>query len=267
MHSSSPFSTVQALFRVFVLPASLKSTTHRPATTKLPRKAVQRLQTHRAFSQSAPSCAKTRVAETRSQKWDHEIKARYIQLVDPNTGKLSEPTPTFGILSNLDTKTHRLIQLQPEPSDVDPRAFTPACKIISKKEHYESIQRQKTRAKEQKRIQAKTGEAAAKTLELNWAIDGNDLGHRLERMKEFLGEGRRVEIVLARKKAGRRATAEECEAVLKRIRSAVGEVEGASERSAMDGKMGGFARLLFQGRPLKMTAGEKRDGRQHDDED
>lgn len=128
----------------------------------------------------------------------------------------------------------------------------PTCKIISKKESYESEKRAKEVAKEKKRVQKVTSGEGLKTLELNWAIDLNDLGHRINRIKEFLGEGRRVEVVLAAKKRGRKASREECEVVLEKLRTAVGEVEGAKQREATTGKIGGFVTMVFQGRPVKV---------------
>ena len=89
-----------------------------------------------------------------------------------------------------------------------------------------------------------------KTLELNWAIDGNDLGHRMKSVAGFLEEGRKIEIVLARKKKGRRATGEECREVIKRIGETVEGVDGAKEVQELTGEVGGLATIVLQGRPV-----------------
>jgi translation initiation factor IF-3 len=86
-----------------------------------------------------------------------------------------------------------------------------------------------------------------KTLELNWAIDGNDLSHRLGKMKGFLAKGFRVEIMLAAKKRGRQATMEEADNLVKNIRDAVSTVEGSKEWKSMDGVVGNQATVYFQG--------------------
>lgn len=56
-----------------------------------------------------------------------------------------------------------------------------------------------------------------------------------------------MEVVLATKKRGRKATAAECEEVLGKLREVAGSVNGVKE-SPMEGKMGGFATLTFQGK-------------------
>jgi len=50
------------------------------------------------------------------------------------------------------------------------------------------------------------------------------------------------------KKAGRKANKAECEDVLGRIRGAVDAVAGAREMKGLEGKVGGFCTVLFQGR-------------------
>jgi len=175
-----------------------------------------------------------------------------IYLVDPETGKLevdpkteaSKPVTRYDVMKNLDTKLYRLVQLSP---DDDPEHWDkPICKIVSKKSVYESEQRKKAQQKEAKAIKSK--EQSLKTLELNWAIDPNDLGHRLDKVKEFLAEGRKVEIVLASKKRGRKASAQECKDVLDKIKTAAGKVQGAVEAKPFEGKMAGFGTVVLQGK-------------------
>jgi translation initiation factor IF-3 len=115
------------------------------------------------------------------------------------------------------------------------------CKLEDKKAAYEA-------EKEKKKLkQAKTAAEGTKTLELNWAIDQNDLGHRMKRMQEFLGQGKKVEIVLARKKGGRRATAEECEELLQKIDLAAEAVKGTKEVKKFEGKLAGMGNLMYEG--------------------
>ena len=59
-------------------------------------------------------------------------------------------------------------------------------------------------AEKAKAVAARRSIVATKTIELNWAIDGNDLGHRLQRIKDFLGKGNRVEVMMAPKRKGRK---------------------------------------------------------------
>lgn len=162
-----------------------------------------------------------------------------IQLVNPETDALDEPVTRHDILDTLDLKTHRLVQL----TEDNPY---PVCKIVSKKDEYAAEKRRKEQQREIKQAAAK--ERSVKTLELNWAIDGNDLAHRLEKVRTFLEEGRRVEIVLAAKKRGRKASKEECAEVLAKIRAVAEGVKGAKEAKAMEGAVGGFATLVWQGK-------------------
>lgn len=234
---------VQALYRTFVLP-SLSKTAHGqfiPTTSR-------RHPCHaRAFSITATRLAKPREPEIRTQRWDEEITAKVIYLVDPETNKiLTEPRARFDILRSLNRNTHRLVQFESEHDGI------PVCKIVNKKEAYERERKQKQEAKERKKLEA--APKSLKTLELNWAMDPNDLGHRLDKVTEFLSEGRKVEIILASKKKGRKASAEECEVVLQKIRKTVDGVDGAKEAKNMEGKVGGFATLFFQGRPPQQLA-------------
>ncbi|KAI7656511.1 hypothetical protein KC318_g12363, partial [Hortaea werneckii] len=182
--------------------------------------------------------------EERTQRWDDEITAKVIYLIDPETNRREyEPRTRWDVMRGVDRKTHRLIQLSPdEPKNPD---FVPVCKVQSKKEAYEQEKQRKQSQKENKAKSAKM--SSVKTLELNWAIDLNDLGHRLEKVAEFLAEGRRVEIVLASKKQGRKASKQECEAVLKKIAECVDSVPKAKELKGLEGKLGGFASLVLQG--------------------
>ena len=137
----------------------------------------------------------------------------------------------------------------PLPADAFGSAGSiPVCKVVSKKESFLESERKKAEAKQRRKISAIA--SSVKTLEINWAIDGNDLAHRLERMRAFLEEGRKVEVVLAAKKKGRKASERECEGVLKRIRGVVGEVQGAREEREMVGRLGAFTTLGFVGAPV-----------------
>jgi translation initiation factor IF-3 len=118
----------------------------------------------------------------------------------------------------------------------------PICKIMNK---------EAMRAAEKAKAKAGRGVVTTKTIELNWAIDGNDLTHRIAKLKGFLEKGYRVEVVLAPKKKGRKATEEDAERVMGRIKGAVGEVRGAKEFKPMEGKLLGLTTLCFEGKVRK----------------
>lgn len=258
MHSRHLATPTQALHRVFVLPALSHTKLPRPhLTPHLPTLRPSQCQ-RRCFSSTPTQHAKTRPAEVRKEKWNEEIRSREVFLLDPEqkgiinpeTGRPPDPVWRDDVLSRLDLKAERLVQVAPGVNlkgdgvgeDWIP---IPVCKIVNKRAEYDLERQRKENAKEKRKLAAITH--SIKTIELNWAIDGNDLGHRLEKVKQFLSEGRKVEVLLAAKKRGRKATAEECKALLEKIRAAVEEV-GAKEAGAIEGKMGGFTTMRFQGK-------------------
>ncbi|KAF2486249.1 hypothetical protein BDY17DRAFT_321061 [Neohortaea acidophila] len=235
-------TTSQALYRVFIAP-------YLPKQQPRPRPKLPSTYLTRSLTTTSRLHALHRakaVPEQRRELWNEEITAKVIHLIDPATNTLlPRPQTRYDTLQTLNLETHRLIQI---PGQFHPEDKLPICKIVSKAEVFEAKRRAQAEAKEKKKYEgaAKT----LKTLELNWAMDGNDLGHKMGKVREFLTEGRKVEVVLAAKKRGRKASLEECEGVLKRIRETVEEVSGAREAREMEGKVGGFAKLLFHGRPL-----------------
>lgn len=192
-------------------------------------------------------------------------------VVDPATNKLLAPQPLRRVLQSLDQRTHRLVCVTPAPTDgaynrvgqpvdedgrVDGRRdeWIPTCRVLSKKDMYEA---DKARAKA-KTVAKKNGTDTGKKIELNWAIDANDLGHRLKRLDEFLRDGKKVEVVLAKKKRSRKASPDECQGVVDRILATVKGIEGAKVGKPMEGKIGMVATLFFEG--VKEDAGKKGKG-------
>jgi translation initiation factor IF-3 len=139
----------------------------------------------------------------------------------------------YDILRSIDRKTQSLVTVVPASDGVPP-----ICKIMDKKF---------LRDQEKSQRKSKTSAPTVKTIELNWAVDKNDLAHRLKKMKEFLRKGYKVEVVLAGKKKGRKATEEEAKDLVKKIKEAVAEVEGARENKPVEGKMLVQATYYFEG--------------------
>lgn len=265
--ASHSAGTIQALYRVFVLPTSIPTSCLGRRTSRAVHRPIRLLPAQynvcNSFSTTRVHQSKARGPEIRAEKWDEEITARLIYLVDPETNRLHdsetsrlpEPKTRYDVLSRLNRETHRLVQMPGQEGENSPN-FIPVCKIVSKKAAFDADRRRKAEAKERKKLESAS--KSVKTLELNWAIDGNDLGHRLDRMQQFLGEGRQVEVILASKKRGRKASLEECQGVLGRIRKAADAVDGAREAKEMNGKVGSFATVYFQGRAQKVsTTGTK----------
>lgn len=176
------------------------------------------------------------------RKRDEGIHSREVCLVQPD-GKLGNPQALSWVLNRIDRKAEFVEQYD----EVD---GIPVCKIINKKEAREAA---KARKKQ------KQPSAVTKYLELNWAIDKNDLAHRLGKLREFLERGNRVEVLLLKKKKRMRdATAEEGRQTLESLSKYVKGVEGAKEMRSMEGDFLGRTTLYYEG---KVKANKDASGR------
>ena len=93
-----------------------------------------------------------------------------------------------------------------------------------------------------------------KELELNWAIGPNDFRHKMDRLGQFLNEGRKVNILLEAKKRkgkGRDAAPDEAMALVERLKDFVQSLDGAKEYKEMEGVVGGRLQLYFIGKAVK----------------
>ena len=245
-HSLHTITIAEALQRVF-LPAvqNLPTISHCVRRKPLylqnnPRHASTRSRPgHFDLSGKFVSSAKfgPKLSFTNSHPRDEAINADSVHLVEANQ-RLSPPQSLRRLLREIDRKTHMIEQ----HSEFD---GIPVCKIVDKAEA-RAAEKQRQKAK------AKNPEQMKKYLELNWAIDQNDLQHRLGKLREFLMEGRRVEVFLAKKKRRmRNATAAEGRETLKKIQECVKGLDGAKELKAMEGKFLERATLFFEGKRAK----------------
>lgn len=132
----------------------------------------------------------------------------------------------------------------------------PICKIVPVSHFLPAKYKPQTAtgAPPPKKVKKSNPALTLKTLELNWAIDGHDLEHRLNTMKGFLRKGFRVDVLLVGKRKKRKAEPEEAERTLRTVKEAIAEVEGAKEWKAQDGKVGGMMKLFVEGKEVE---GEK----------
>lgn len=248
-------STSIALFRVFIAP-NLRTTTTVPLTF------APAFASH-VFSAppiSYPSHCQIRTKTyqkkdtTRHALTDHyvlnnAIPSPVVNLVAED-GTFTPNVRTADAIRSMNYVTHYLMQVsagkvdefgEPDPNDI------PTARIISKmalrEKHQKTLETARKLAKSQ-------GSASVKNLELNWAIAGGDLGHRLEKLKGFLREGKKVEVMFGPKRRGKKATEQQAEGVLKAVRDAVGECKGANEAKS-EGVVGGVLTVVFEGRKLE----------------
>lgn len=222
----------QALYRVFIQPA-LSAPLPRPIC-RSPPPTIPRPPLFQARY-----AGKYRPPVARTHKYDEEIGSAYVNLVD-DSGTFHQSVRMRDVLRDFNRDTHHLVAVS--PADPNDPSSLPTCKILSK-ESLREAQRAKAKPK-------KTVADLMKQLELNWAIDANDLNHRLKKMGEFLAKGMRVEVVFAPKKRGRKATAAEIEDVVKKVRSTAAESKG-EEMKKPEGKLGEVLTMFFEGKGAK----------------
>ncbi|KAF2278762.1 uncharacterized protein EI97DRAFT_431011 [Westerdykella ornata] len=182
---------------------------------------------------------------------DNAIQASHINLVDAN-GVFHAYMPFDEARRSYNRTTHYLMQVSPGEVDIFGRSDPenpPVCKVVSKIDL--RLQHEKKLEIERREARGVGKGPAPKSLELNWAIAPGDLGHRLEKMKQFLREGRKVEVLLGPKRRGRVASEKECSDVLKRVREALAECKGSTEAKEPQGVVGGVMTLVFEGKKLE----------------
>ncbi|RYP73044.1 hypothetical protein DL770_007845 [Monosporascus sp. CRB-9-2] len=273
-HPPCIFSPAQALRHIFlssapnnaavapiylsplILRATRKTATPRIATAPASAPSIIK---SRALSMTAP--LRKKVDQVKRRPINGQIPYKWVRLVQADGSLAPEARRTDDVLMGLDLNTWTLELLAPPPaprdadsnsdadadSDVDVDAGPPAaiCRIVDRAAA--------TAAAEEAARAARRKAVGTKELELNWAIAPHDLAHKLRRLREFLGKGMQVEVMLARKRGGRTAAKDEAEALLARVREAALEgVPGAKEVRKMSGTVGGVVHLYFEGPPEKM---------------
>jgi translation initiation factor IF-3 len=123
---------------------------------------------------------------SRQHPKDEKIKHNIVQLVDPETGRLTPPTTMEEILASIDRK-RQFVELV----SVDHGAVV---KIINKKEAFEKRKQQKVRAKENAKKNTQ------KEVQLTWGVAAGDLTHKLNKVRQALEKGSKVDLVFAPKK-------------------------------------------------------------------
>ncbi|MCJ1396852.1 hypothetical protein MMC11_000042 [Xylographa trunciseda] len=178
---------------------------------------------------------------------DEAIRSRTIRLVDADK-RIQDPSYLPDVLTSIDRKTHFIQQVSPVD---DPEFPIPVCKIIDKKENRDQ---ERARAKA---IKSNQHAVTMKKLELSWGIGKHDIEHRMNKVREFLEDGRRVEIVVGasrRKGQARKAAkieAQEAAETFKTIKEALAEMEDAREWRSMEGSVGTLVTISLEPKTKK----------------
>ncbi|KAI1415313.1 hypothetical protein F5Y13DRAFT_157149 [Hypoxylon sp. FL1857] len=233
--------------------------THSPATP--PTLRAQNAQV-RTLTTTAP--ALQRIEAYKKRLTNEKIPYQWVRIAaPPPDNSLSAPQRTAAVLRSLDPKQHTLVLVAPPPHTADAgedhASHAAICRIIDN-----AAADAAAKAAEEAEKEARRKAAGTKELEVSWSIAGHDMQHKLRRLREFLGKGLNVEVILAKKKGGRTATREEAENVLAQIREAVASIDGARESRKMDGDVGGVARLFFEGPSEKRKKKKKQQQQQQE---
>jgi len=178
-----------------------------------------------------------------------------VNFVDAS-GQFFEDVATLDALNSFNKVTHHLVEVSPgrvdEFGNPDPE-HRPVCKVTSKID---------LRAQHEKKVEAARKQAKGvvgppqKNLELNWAIGGGDLKHRISKLEQFLLEGRRVEVLLGPKKKGRKATDEEARTVFEAVMTAADECKAKEVKR--EGEVGKVFTVIFEGKENKEAKKKKK---------
>ena len=251
-------STSRALYRVFVAPNLVPrpqiSIQHAPACQRAPFLPITSVRT-KMGSRKPPA---KRQAISDLYTFDRAIHAEHINLIDLN-GDFHPNIPMDQATRKINRVTHHILLVSDGKVDEfgrqDPNQL-PTCKVISKMD----LRNQYNRKIDLQR-KAERG-PVLKNLELNWAIAEGDLKHRLEKLKEFLRDGRKVEVVFGPKRRGKKATDEEIKNVLKAVEEAALDCKGTGEVKR-EGVRGGVYTIVYQG----TSFGQEKVRKQDEDED
>lgn len=183
-----------------------------------------------------------------SRLQDEQIRSPLVQIVSEESNTLLPPEPPSRILARIDRKKYFLVQV----SETSPESIT-VCKLMEKRVVHE-FERAKAKP-------VKNRQATVKQLEISWTIDPHDFEHKMKHLRRFLEEGRRVEVLVAKKTKHRRdPSPNEATALLDGIRLVVAEVEGAVESRRPEGFITKAMTMFFQGKRNHQKEKSEKDG-------
>lgn len=244
-HLQSLLSPARALLRV------LSQTTLASSNGQLPYHAISNVkqrttsQIRHAFTMRNDSnylITKSTVDQFPDVNRDYAIKARYVRMRQPDGG-LSQPESLRSAMSCVKQGTEHLVQI----SKVDEDGMA-ICRIMT---ITDLLKQKKDKERLQKEHKKSIKQSVPKQIELNWAIGPNDLEHKLTQMKDFIKDGKKVEVVLASKKKQRRATPEEGQEVLRKVREKLAEADGREIKEMEGGEVGKHTVLTIRKKGLE----------------
>ncbi|KAL2107055.1 hypothetical protein VUR80DRAFT_5775 [Thermomyces stellatus] len=225
----SPTNFASALVRTRAPAVPAHSTRSRPFATTT---------THYRKKQKAPFGSLNKAASPPTSDdpipANPHIDAPAVMIAEPGRG-LKGPFPTTKVLRSLDPTTHTLRVVAAGDGNV------PICRIFDLRAEAEQRAAREAKEKENERKKNKY-----KILEVGWGIAENDLAIKMDRMRRFLEDGCRVEVVLLKKKGAKKVDVDGCEGLVGRVRQAISEVGGAKEARPMEGEVGKQVKMFVE---------------------
>lgn len=117
---------------------------------------------------------------------NNDIPFKLVRLADPESGSLRPLAPLRTILNSIDQKTHHVELVADKPD--------PVVKIINTKEARDKYREAKKRAQAAARAQVR------KEIQVTWGAAAGDMAHKLEKVRQALSGGRKVDLIFASKK-------------------------------------------------------------------
>ena len=174
---------------------------------------------------------------------DEEIKSNIVRITrdgkdrsggSGGSGGLSPPQNLRNFLTGMDRRRFFLVQVSPTDSE-----DVPVCKVMTREAVFK-------REQEKAKLGAKkTTEQLTKEIELGWRMAEGDLAHRMVKLQEFLGRGRKVEITIAPKRKRDVVPENEARGFLKRVRAGLEELGGREARK-LEGTVGKLVTLFVE---------------------
>lgn len=134
---------------------------------------------------------------------DGNIPFNFVRLADSDSGTLHPLAPLQTILNSIDRKTQHVELVANAPD--------PIVKIVNTKEAREKYRELKKRAQAAARAQVR------KEIQVTWGVAPGDLAHKLEKVRQELMGGRKVDLIFASKKGQVVPTKQEMDARLKGV--------------------------------------------------
>lgn len=192
----------------------------------------------RPSSQFEPNTAPPSTPRGRLRR-DEEISHTHVTFIDEE-GKLFSNVSVQQILRSIDRSTYFLIE-------VDPNARPqPVCRAIAKKLLFD-----KQKASKNKKKNTASPEQVLKEIQFGWNVAEHDMKHKLDRARQFLERGNRVNIEISPKRGAPKVTNEAQMALVSKVKD-----ELSSFASSVKGPVfnNGRALLMFE---VKEPAGGK----------